>query len=211
MIVHIVGVATIVLGPLLGLGPSFDGDRPDQKIVSAARQVPETSDDACLLEDFHMRVWEYVELHRRLEGPLPPLMLSNNPKEIRAAVDSLKQELRAARLNARRGDFFTSDIARLFHRTIHQTFKSTDWVEVLAAFEEENANRTASPKVNASYPGSAPLVPMSPRLLLALPGLPEELQYRFMYRALILWDVHAELIVDFIPDVIPLKLNQSVK
>ena len=52
---------------------------------------------------------------------------------------------------------------------------------------------------------------MPTRLLLALPALPEELQYRFMNRALILWDVHAELIVDFIPDVIPLKMSPSVK
>ena len=57
-----------------------------------------------------MRVGKYVELHRRLEGPLPPLRLSNNPEEIRAAIDSLKQELRAARFNARRGDIFTSGI-----------------------------------------------------------------------------------------------------
>jgi hypothetical protein len=210
MIVHIVSVATIMLGPLLALGTSFDGDRPDQQIVSAAQQA-ETYDDGRLLADFHMRVGKYVELHRRLEGPLLPLRLSNNPKEIRAAIDSLKQALRAARLNATRGNIFTTGIARLFCRRIHETFKNTDWVEVLATFEKENGNPTASPRANGSYPGSSPLAPMSPRLLLALPALPEELQYRFMHRALILWDVHAELIVDFIPDVIPLKQNQSVK
>ena len=37
MTVHIVSVATIMLGPLLAC-TSFDGDRPDQEIVSAARQ-----------------------------------------------------------------------------------------------------------------------------------------------------------------------------
>jgi hypothetical protein len=212
MIVHIVIVATIILDPLLAFGPSFDGE-PDQQIVSVARQVPETDDDACLLADFHMRVGEYVELHRRLEGPLSPLRLSNNPQEIRGAVDSLKQALRAARLKARQGDIFTSDVTRWFRQTIQETFKSTDWVKVLAAFEEEeeeNANRTA-PRVNVSYPGNSLLAPISPRLLLALPALPEELQYRFMQRALILWDVHAELVVDFIPDVISLKMSQSVK
>jgi hypothetical protein len=214
MIAHIVSSAIIMLGPLLALAQSFDGDRPDQLMVSTARQVPETYDDACLLADFHLRIREYVELHRRLEGPLPPLKLSNDPREIRRAIDSLKKELQAARLKARQGDIFTSDITLWFRQTIEATFKSTDWVEVLAAFqeeEEENATRTASPRVNASYPESSPLVPMSIRLLLALPALPEELQYRFMNRALILWDVHAELIVDFIPDVIPLKMSPSVK
>jgi hypothetical protein len=36
----------------------------------------------------------------------------------------------------------------------------------------------------------------------ALPPLPPELQYRFVGRDLILWDIHSGLIVDFLPDAI---------
>jgi hypothetical protein len=39
-------------------------------------------------------------------------------------------------------------------------------------------------------------------MLCSLPQLPEELQFRFMNRDLILWDVHANLIVDFIRKVL---------
>jgi hypothetical protein len=39
---------------------------------------------------------------------------------------------------------------------------------------------------------------MALHLLAVLPPLPDELQYRFMSHDLILWDVHANLIVDFI-------------
>jgi hypothetical protein len=35
--------------------------------------------------------------------------------------------------------------------------------------------------------------------LAALPKLPKELEYRFLGRDLVLWDLHAGLIVDFIP------------
>ena len=40
-------------------------------------------------------------------------------------------------------------------------------------------------------------------LLAALPRLPCEVQYRFMTRDLVLIDIDANLIVDFIPDAIP--------
>jgi hypothetical protein len=42
-----------------------------------------------------------------------------------------------------------------------------------------------------------------PSILCALPPLPDELQYRFAGRTLILWDVHADLIVDLLPGALP--------
>ena len=38
-----------------------------------------------------------------------------------------------------------------------------------------------------------------PQLLAALPRLPAELQYRIIGNSLVLWDHHANLIVDFLP------------
>ena len=42
---------------------------------------------------------------------------------------------------------------------------------------------------------------MPPSLLLNLPKLPKELEYRFVDHELIVRDVAANLIVDFIPDL----------
>ena len=36
-------------------------------------------------------------------------------------------------------------------------------------------------------------------ILQSLPPLPEELQYRIIGQSLVLWDCHANLIVDFLP------------
>lgn len=44
---------------------------------------------------------------------------------------------------------------------------------------------------------------MPPKLLLALPLLPEELEYLFVNRDLVLWDWHADLIIDVLPNAIP--------
>jgi hypothetical protein len=40
-------------------------------------------------------------------------------------------------------------------------------------------------------------------LLWALPALPGELEYRIVGRDLVLWDEHAALIIDFIPNAFP--------
>jgi hypothetical protein len=57
--------------------------------------------------------------------------------------------------------------------------------------------------VNASYPEDLPLAAVPPSLLNNLPRLPPELEYRFVNRDLILLDNSANLIVDFIRDVVP--------
>ncbi len=44
---------------------------------------------------------------------------------------------------------------------------------------------------------------MPPSLLAVLPRLPKELEYRIIGRFLVLRDVDAALIVDYIPDLIP--------
>jgi hypothetical protein len=57
-------------------------------------------------------------------------------------------------------------------------------------------------RVNAPYP-SVPLQSTPPSLLLNLPPLPSEVDYRLVGRALVLRDVQANLIVDFVPNAIP--------
>jgi hypothetical protein len=57
--------------------------------------------------------------------------------------------------------------------------------------------------VNGDYPSAAPLATVPPMLLAQLPRLPEEVEYRFFDRHLILLDVDANLIVDYIPNALP--------
>ena len=59
------------------------------------------------------------------------------------------------------------------------------------------------PAINTDYPTALPLATVPPGLLLKLPTLPDELEYRFLGRHLILRDIKANLIVDFIPDAVP--------
>jgi hypothetical protein len=60
--------------------------------------------------------------------------------------------------------------------------------------------------VNGRYPDTVPLTSVPPQVLQTLPKLTEDLEYRFIGDALILLDVHAHVIADFIQRV-PNQLN----
>ena len=70
---------------------------------------------------------------------------------------------------------------------------------------DENQAKPSAAKliVNARYPDTVPLTTIPPQVLQTLPELTEDLEYRFLGDALILLDVHAHLIVDFIEEVFP--------
>ena len=57
-------------------------------------------------------------------------------------------------------------------------------------------------KVNAKYPENQPKPTMPANLLLNLPTLPEPLEYRVVGQHLLLLDTAADLIVDYILNVI---------
>jgi hypothetical protein len=62
---------------------------------------------------------------------------------------------------------------------------------------EENP-RNIRLAVNARYPDSIPYSTTPAPILLLLPTLPEELEYRFVGDRLVLLDIHAGTVVDYI-------------
>jgi hypothetical protein len=134
-----------------------------------------------------------------------PVPDRENWAEVKAAIEALGVKIRAARQNARQGDLFAPHIERWFRRTIAERLKDCDIDELLKTLNEENPeNLVLIPQVNGEWPEEASLGPMPPKLLAGLPELPEELQYRFMNRDFVLWDAHANIIVDFITQAMPL-------
>ena len=71
------------------------------------------------------------------------------------------------------------------------------------SFDSLLAPSAAKLTVNARYPDIVPLTTIPPQVLQTLPKLTEDLEYRFIGNALILLDVHAHIIADFIEDALP--------
>jgi hypothetical protein len=182
---------------------AYDGGA--SQCITEQQTIP--AGDFALLAEFHNRVEEYVALHRLLEGQVPTLEVSDDPKEIQAAIEALQKKLRQARATARQGDIFTAEVAQLFRRLIREVFPEGETLRLLSMIAEEMPKALIRPRVNASYPAGASLLVMPTKLLLVFPPLPEELQYRFVDRDLILWDVHANLVVDVVPNAIALDLS----
>ena len=162
-----------------------------------------TNPDAELLVDFKKRIDDYMALHNKLEREAPPLKETKDPAKIKASQDVLAMKIREARKAARQGDIFTLEIRQLFRRLMYPEIKGREGRETKAAITEESHElKGVALKVNAEYPDKAPLMTVPPNILAALPRLPEDLEYRFVKRSMILLDTHANLIVDFVPNAI---------
>lgn len=161
---------------------------------------PQASDP--MRQTFLQRVDDYVALHRRVEAPLPPSVVTADVEAIFARRNALAAAIRAARPEARRGDVFSPPTAQYFKELVAEALRKGAIRNMLAIVEDENTVHVPA-RVNADYPAGRSIAMMPPCLLAALPPLPPELRYGFVGRDLILWDVEAGLIVDFVPHAIP--------
>jgi hypothetical protein len=168
--------------------------------TAEARQTP-TNADAAILQDFRDRIDKYVKLHEKLDDEAPRLKETKDPAKIQNAQKGLAARIGEARSGARQGEIFTPEIARLFRRLMNPELKGPDAAETKQEIKED-APKAVRLKVNAPYPEGQALPTVPPNLLTRLPQLPEDLEYRIVGRDLILRDVDANLIVDFIPNAI---------
>jgi hypothetical protein len=160
--------------------------------------------DAEIVAQFETHVQRYVALHRRLEGTFHTVTVEKDWPTIKAAIEALAVKIRTARRDARRGDIFTPDVEAWFRKQVAGCLEGCDTEELLQRLNEENPKGLVLvPRINGEWPEEASLGPMPVALLARLPQLPDELQYRFMNRDLILWDAHANIVVDFIESAMP--------
>lgn len=168
---------------------------------SKANPISTTNADAIVLQDFKQRVDKYLELHKQLAKKTPRQKETNDPAKIKAAEQVLAEAIQVARKDAKHGDIFTPEIRAKFRQLMYPEMKGSDGRETKEIINEDGAPAVPL-KVNAHYPEKAPLPTVPPNLLARLPQLPEELEYRIIDKHLILRDTAANIIVDFIPNVI---------
>jgi hypothetical protein len=201
-------VVVVLLSCFLA-GCSIEGAKPAERDnrrprLDAPPDQTRVNVDAQILADFKSRIDKYMELHNKLAKEAPPLKETKDPAKIQASQDVLAEKIRVARAEAKQGDIFTPEARQLFRRLMYPETKGTAGQENKAAMKEEQGElKGVVVKVNARYPDNAPLMTVAPDILAALPKLPEDLEYRFVSKHMILLDTHANLIVDFIPNAIP--------
>lgn len=165
----------------------------------SAQQAPVNA-DAATLKDFTDRIDAYMKVRNEAKGDGPKLKESEDAGEIKAAQDMLAANIRRLRANAKAGDIFTPAIRARFRALMYPELRGEDGRDARAVLKDDAPRPGAvTLKVNAPYVADTKATTPS-NLLANLPTLPKELQYRVVGRHLVLIDVDANLIVDFVPN-----------
>jgi hypothetical protein len=165
-----------------------------------------TPQDAPALAEFDARVKKYTALRDQLNKGAAKQRETEHPEKIAAAREALAAKIRAERAGAKPGDIFTPPIQERIRRLLAPEMVGVKGKNTRGSIWDEGpAPGAFKLEVNTSYPRDLPLGTVPPNVLKALPPLTEGLEYRFVYRHLILRDEQANLVVDFMPAAIPGK------
>ena len=173
--------------------------------LAGQAQAPQAGkEDARVFKIFTDRVEQYLKLRKNVADSLPALKPTNDAARITEYQHSLARKVAQARSGAHQGDIFTDEVARRFRRIIRAEFQGPDGELARMTIRPDDLSKAiVRLRVNDVYPENLPLTTTPPGLLSKLPELPEELAYRIVGRDLTLKDTIAGLIVDLIPNAIP--------
>jgi hypothetical protein len=164
---------------------------------------PDVNKDAAAIAEFKIRVDAYADLHQRLaKGDAKPKETAD-PGKINATKDALSAKIQAARASAKQGDVFMPAIRPVFRRLLAPELKGEDGRDAKAILKDDApAPGTVPFKVNAKYPGNQPIPTVPANVLLSLPTLPAPLEYRIVGQHLLILDTAADLVVDYLLNIV---------
>ena len=165
---------------------------------------PRVNPDAALVAQFTKRVQAYMAVHESVheQGGVPSVPNEATPEQIDNYQRALGRGIQQLRPKAKPGEIFTKEIRAYFRRQLERVFSGPEGRRLKAAIMDENPGPIKL-QINGRYPDSVPLATMPSQVLAELPKVPQELEYRFIGERLILLDVPAHLIIDYIEEALP--------
>lgn len=148
--------------------------------------------------EFLERVADYVEVRREVTAGVDGPIFCSDPEELSREAAQRAAAIRDARPLAGEGTIFTPRAAVFFRERIAHAVRIG---AVDLAIEDGQPDEVVL-EVHAALPWGAG-EPASARLVGLLPPLPDELEYRFVGRHLVLLDVEANLVVDVLREAVP--------
>jgi hypothetical protein len=174
--------------------------------LNATGQQPAAvpADEAAAVTQFNTAIADYMAFRNRLRnevrGPVP----ASTAVELTQASDALAAAIQRARSGAKPGSILGTPIAVMIKRRIDDVVRHDNLGPVLANIDDEEPS-LKTPAVHLRFPAASQMATMPPSMLAALPPLPKELEYRIVGTYLVLRDVDAALILDYIPAAVPRK------
>ena len=169
--------------------------------MAAMHAQPAVNPTAAAVHAFQQRVADYMKVHNEAEGRVPDLKETGDPQKIASRETALGDAIRSLRADAKPGDVFVEEFRPILLQLIKDDFADRSAKDRRALVSELPAKFQLA--INMTYPATLPLVTVPAKLLRVLPQLPEQLEYRILGRHLILRDVKANIVVDFVRDAVP--------
>lgn len=163
------------------------------------------------LAGFQSRIDRYVDMHRRLEGPMPPLDAASDMDGVHRLMAELRVRIRGERQREGQGHLLTPAIAELLRVRIAGRLAPADVANAMADIDEHTPPGMPPLRVNEPLPDDAPFGLVPPQVLEALPRLPKELRWMVLSKALLIWDHHADLVVDIAPGLFDASTYTTAK
>ena len=150
--------------------------------------------------DLQGRAKQYLDFRKKVAGSAPKS--NSTPSKITSAQNDLASKIRVARAGAKQGEIFTPEITQYVRRQIASRLSGRDGKRIRASLRHaEPVNITL--QINQSYPDNVPLQSTPPSLLISLPQLPTGLEYRLVGKELVIRDVDANIVVDYVANALP--------
>lgn len=156
-----------------------------------------------MFADFARRLESYTTLRERLTDSIGDLDPTKSQAEIAARAVALGNAIVAARPHAKQGDIFSPEVSAFIATLVRQEYSRRSEPVLETREDQQDELPNFEPRVNQIYPTTYPLATFPPALLPVLPPLPEEIEYRIVRDNLILRDVEANIILDFMPRAMP--------
>jgi len=170
-------------------------------LAQTQKPTLQSDEQKSALKDFETRLNGYVALRAKLAKELKPLSPTPSASDLAARQESLAAALRQSRKMAKQGDLIPTTVATQLRNVVKADFQQRTPDARQAAFSE--VANAGTPVINRTYPAEAALPTVPPLLLAKLPVLPDNLQYRFIDRHLVILDGDTELIIDYVSNVLP--------
>ena len=177
---------------------------PPTTVPAAAVQSPE-------LESFRTALKTYIDQTQPFrkeaaaKGEAVPnqTSASGSDEAVRLRQRTLAEAIQTkVRPTAQQGDLFPPPVADLIRQQIAAAFRGPKVDLIRDGLQEQTeGQKDPLPALAINQMVTVPRVP--PLLLESLPELPEQVEFDFSGRTLILRDVDADLVVDFIPGAFP--------
>jgi hypothetical protein len=182
-------------GAALAVGAGCDKDEVKK---------PETDPSTTVFDDFAKRVDGYMKIRKSIVDSVGELDPTKSQAEITARSTALADGIMAARAEAKQGDIFTTEFAALVATLIKEEYKRRSISVQETRSDQQDELPDFKPAVNQLYPTTYPLATFPATLLPLLPTLPEQLEYRVVQHYLVLRDVEANVILDYMPNAVPM-------